>query len=169
MDLPRLSLQKVTENAMCFGCGKENPHSLKMKLSKDGDSATGEFTPTEYHQSWPGYTHGGALLAALDEGIGWAVFSRGVYAVTAKIEVRLKSMARIGEPLVITTRIAKQTSRTIEVEAEMKRRDGSVVAEALSAAGLHRPAASSLSAPPIDGADYRYLSSQTVSKVRLEV
>jgi acyl-CoA hydrolase len=130
MEIPELHLEKIKENTMCFGCGKDNPQSLKMKLIKKDGTAKGEFLPTECHQSWPGHVHGGALLAVLDEGIGWAAFSKNIYAVTAKIEVRLKSMARIGEPLEVSANIIKQTSRTVEVEARINRRDGSVVAEA---------------------------------------
>lgn len=132
MELPHLSLEKVTGNPMCFGCGKDNPHSLKMTNRMDGDTTRSEFVPTECHQSWPGYVHGGAILAALDEGIGWALFSKGIYALTARIETRIKSMAKVGEPLVITAQITKQTSRTVEVTAQMTREDGSVVAEASS-------------------------------------
>ncbi len=117
---------------MCFGCGKENPHSLKMRFYKEGDIAKAEFIPTEYHQGWPGHVHGGALMAAIDEGIGWETYQKNIYSVTAKIEIRLRSMARIGEPLTITAHIAKQTSRTLEVEAQVTRQDGSTVAEASS-------------------------------------
>ena len=130
MDIPELHLEKIKENPMCFGCGNLNPNSLKMKFSQKGDRVKAEFLPTEYHQSWPGHVHGGALMASLDEGIGWAAFSKGIYAVTAKIEIRLKSMARIGEPLTISARIAKQTSRTVEVEALINRSDDSLVADA---------------------------------------
>lgn len=130
MEIPELHLEKVKENPMCFGCGKANPQSLKMKLVRKDGTAKGEFLPTEYHQSWPGHVHGGALLAALDEGIGWAAFAQNIYAVTAKIDVKLKSMARIGEPLIISANVTRQTSRTVEVEARMNRTDGSVVAEA---------------------------------------
>ncbi len=130
MEIPELNLDKITENPMCFGCGKANPHSLKMKAFQDGEVTKAEFLPNECHQSWPGHVHGGALMAALDEGIGWAVFSKGIYAVTAKIDVRLKSMARIGEPLIVSTHIIKRTSRTVEVEAKLCRRDDSIVAEA---------------------------------------
>lgn len=130
MELPELHLEKVKENPMCFGCGKENPHSLKMKFIQAGDITRCEFIPTEYHQSWPGYAHGGALMAALDESIGWCVFSKGIYSVTAKIDIRLKSMARIGEPLIVSSWITKKTSRTVDVQAEVRRRDDSMVAEA---------------------------------------
>jgi acyl-coenzyme A thioesterase PaaI-like protein len=130
MEIPELKLEKITENPMCFGCGKANPHSLKIKAFQDGEVTKAEFLPTECHQSWPGHVHGGALMAALDEGIGWATFSKGIYAVTAKIDIRLKSMARIGEPLIVSAHIIKQTTRTVEVEATLNRQDDSLVAEA---------------------------------------
>jgi acyl-coenzyme A thioesterase PaaI-like protein len=132
MDIPRLSLVKVEQNPMCFGCGKENPHSLKIKMDRNNSLAQAEFVPTEYHQGWPGFAHGGALSAAIDECIGLATFLKNIYAVTAKLDIRFKSMARIGEPLLITAQITKQTSRTVEIEVQMKRHDGSTVAEASS-------------------------------------
>ena len=130
MEIPELHLEKIKGNPMCFGCGKSNPHSLKMSFFKDGETGKAEFLPNEYHQSWPGYVHGEALMAALDEGIGWSLFSQGIYAVTANIEIRLKSMARLGEPLTVSSKIIRKTSRTVEVEARLNRQDDSVVAEA---------------------------------------
>ena len=130
MEIPELKLNKIKENPMCFGCGKANPHSLKMKFTEGGETTKSEFLPSEYHQSWPGYVHGGALIAALDEGIGKAVFVQGIWAVTAKIEVRLKRMARVNEPLTVSAKIIKKTSRTVEVEAYLRRQDDSIVAEA---------------------------------------
>jgi acyl-coenzyme A thioesterase PaaI-like protein len=130
MEVPELHLEKIKYNPMCFGCGKENPHSLKMSFFEDNGAIKAEFMPTECHQSWPGHVHGGALMTALDEGIGRALFNKGIWAVTAKIEIKLKSMARIGEPLIVSTQITRQTSRTVEVEAQLNRRDSSLVAEA---------------------------------------
>jgi acyl-coenzyme A thioesterase PaaI-like protein len=130
MELPELHLEKVNANPLCFGCGKENPHGLKIKFIQGGEKTKCEFLPTEYHQAWPGYVHGGALMAAIDEGMGYCVFARGIFCVTAKIDIRLKSMARINEPLVISAWISKQTSRTVEAQAEVRRRDDSLVAEA---------------------------------------
>ncbi len=132
MEIPQLVLAKVDKNPLCFGCGKENPSSLKMRFYMDGEAAKAEFVPTEFHQGWPNYVHGGVLMAAIDEAIGWVVFQKKIYSVTAKIEVRLKSMARVGETLFLTARIVKQTRRTLEVEVQMRRQDGSVVAEGSS-------------------------------------
>jgi len=82
---------------------------------------------------------GGALSAAIDECIGLATFVNKIYAVTAKLEIRFKSMARTGEPLIITAQITKKTSRTIEIAVQMKRHDGSMVAEASSVQFIVHP------------------------------
>ena len=132
MDIPHLSIPKIEANDMCFGCGTGNQHGLKLKFRQDAEAATCEFVPTKHHQGWPGYVHGGILIAVLDEAIGWAAHFKNIYAVTAKMQVRLKSMARIGEPLMVSARITSQTRRTLEVEAALKRQDNSVVAEASS-------------------------------------
>ncbi len=133
MEIPELNnLPKAFENNMCFGCGKANPIGLKLKPHLEGDTARAEFVPTEYHQGWPGYVHGGVLMAVLDESIGFITFMNHIYNVTAKMDLRLKSMARIGEPLIVSARITKKTKRLLEVEANLKRRDGSIVAEASS-------------------------------------
>ena len=132
MEIPQLNLEKITENRFCFGCGKDNPFSLKLEPHRDGDEARAEFTPTEYHQSWPGYVHGGVLMAVLDEMIGTVSIYHNIFNVTAKIDVRIRSMARVGEPLIAAARISRQSKRLLEVEADLKRKDGSVVAEASS-------------------------------------
>ncbi|MBN1191740.1 MAG: PaaI family thioesterase [Dehalococcoidales bacterium] len=130
MEIPELKLEILQDNPMCFGCGRDNPHGLKIKTINDGEKIKVEFLPEEFHQGWPGHVHGGALMTALDECIGKAVYSQGIWAVTASIEIRLKSMARIGEPLIVDAQVTKRTSRTVEVEAKMNRQDNSVVAEA---------------------------------------
>ncbi len=80
MEIPELHLEKIKENPMCFGCGKANPHSLKMKFSQDGETTRAEFLPNECHQSWPGHVHGGALMALIRQ-----EFSPGVFAVLSKL------------------------------------------------------------------------------------
>jgi len=130
MEIPELHLEKIKGNPMCFGCGKSNPHSLKMSFFKMAKPVKPNFFLTKYHQSWPGYVHGGALMAALDEGIGWSLFSQGIYAVTANIEIRPEEHGPPGEPLIVSSEIIRKTSRTVEVEARLNRQDDSVVAEA---------------------------------------
>ncbi|MFC1905258.1 PaaI family thioesterase [Chloroflexota bacterium] len=139
MDIPRVSVGKLEDYNMCFGCGTANQHGLQMKFYQDAEVTKSEFIPAEHHQGWPGYTHGGTLMAAIDETIGWASKYKNIYAVTARMEVKLKSMARIGEPLIISAYITNQTRRTLEVEANIKRQDDSIVAEASSILFIAQP------------------------------
>ena len=117
---------------MCFGCGKDNPIGLKLKFKWDGKEARAEFTPGENHQGWPGYVHGGILLCLLDEAFGYAAMYGGTNNVTARIQVRLRRMVLIGEPLVITCSIAKRNKRLIETEARVSLTDGTIIAEGTS-------------------------------------
>jgi len=130
--IPKISMDDIAENNMCFGCGKTNPIGLKMKFVRDGDSVKSEFVPNENHQGWPGYTHGGILMAIIDEAIGWVTFLTGVYNITAKLDLKLKSMAKVGEPLIVTARITSQSKRLIETKVDIKRKDGILIAEAES-------------------------------------
>ncbi len=133
MDMPRLMLKKIEKSeGMCFGCGEHNAHGLKLKFVREGESVKADFVPDACYQGWPGFVHGGILMTAMDEAIGWVTVLDNLYTVTAKIEVRLKSMAQVGEKLVISAVITKQTKRTVEVEARITRPDGSIVAEASS-------------------------------------
>jgi acyl-coenzyme A thioesterase PaaI-like protein len=132
MEIPKINLEKMDSNDMCFGCGKKNEHGFQLKFRHEGRTATAEFTPMEFHQGWPGFVHGGAMMAVLDEAIGWATHFEDLFTVTAKIEIRIKSMARVGEKLIVSATIVKETTRTTEMEATLKRLDGSIVAEATS-------------------------------------
>jgi acyl-coenzyme A thioesterase PaaI-like protein len=133
MEMPRLSLKRIEKsNGMCFGCGQLNTDGLKLKFVQDGKSARADFIPDDCCQGWPDYVHGGLLVAAMDEAIGWITVFQQIYTVTAKMDIRFKSMARIGEPLIVSATIAKQTKRLVEVEAQIKRQDGSIVAESNS-------------------------------------
>jgi len=120
------------EYKMCFGCGKDNPIGLKLKFKWDGKEARAEFTPGECHQGWPGYVHGGILLCLLDEATGYAAMYGGTNNVTARIQARLRRLALIGEPLVITCSIANKNKRLIETEARVSLKDGTIIAEGTS-------------------------------------
>ncbi|MEE8242835.1 MAG: hotdog fold domain-containing protein, partial [candidate division NC10 bacterium] len=58
------------------------------------------------------------------------VWLRGIRAVTGKLEVRLKSPARVGERLHFTGRILRDTGKTVEMESHAVTSGGAIVAEA---------------------------------------
>ena len=114
---------------MCFGCGKDNPIGLKLHFRWDGKVARGEFTPGKHHQGWVDVVHGGIINSLLDEAMSYAAIFHGSYCITARMETRLKRPARVGEPLVITSSVTRNTKRLIEAQANISLKDGTVVAE----------------------------------------
>lgn len=127
--LPKLSIDP-TNIDMCFVCGKNNPIGLKVKFRLEGKKAIAEFTPTEFHQGWKGVVHGGIIQTLLDEGMSWAAIFAGLVTVSAKMEIRWKRPANVGEMLLISSSLTRNTRRLVEAEATVSLKDGTVVAEA---------------------------------------
>ena len=127
---PQVSIDTVKSPTMCFCCGKENPIGLKLDFTWDDGTARAELTPTELHQGWAGIVHGGIISCLLDEGLTYAAYFAGLDCVTAKMQVRLKRPAMVGEPLTIISSIVKKTRRLVETHATVSLKDGTPVAEA---------------------------------------
>jgi len=126
-NLPKIS---ADENySMCFGCGSDNHIGLKLSFKWDGKTARAEFTPPQLYQGWPDIVHGGILMSILDEAMAYAARFEGMACITAKIQVRLKRPAVIGEPLIITASVTKKNRRLVETKADISLADGALVAE----------------------------------------
>jgi len=115
--------------SMCFACGRDNPFGLKLEVRRDGDGVRTEFTPEEHHQGWPGVVHGGILNTILDEVMAWAAIHRGLFCVTARMEVRIKSTPLVGQRYIASARVTAQRKRLVEAESEIILEDGTTVAE----------------------------------------
>jgi uncharacterized protein (TIGR00369 family) len=116
----------------CFGCGQQNPIGLKLRFRTEVESVRAEFTPSDVHEGYPGYLHGGITCALLDEAMGWAAyhFSSGALVVTARVQIKFRRPLLIGEPLNVAASIARKSTRHLWTEATIKRMDGKVAAEA---------------------------------------
>lgn len=116
---------------MCFGCGKENPHGLRLDVQKQPDGSwQAEFTPKDYHCGWPGIVHGGILSTALDEVMSYVIFGDGRAAVTAKISVEFKKPALLGDHLMVRAAAVRETRRIVDAEGRITKADGTLVATA---------------------------------------
>jgi acyl-coenzyme A thioesterase PaaI-like protein len=115
---------------LCFGCGDENPQGLGMHFSIEDGRAVAEFTPPEYLQGYPGRMHGGGVATMLDEAMGWAVYARGAWAMTARFTMRFRRGVPLGGPLVISGWVTRDRGRFLEVQAEARTNDGALLAQA---------------------------------------
>jgi acyl-coenzyme A thioesterase PaaI-like protein len=115
---------------LCFGCGSENPHGLGMRFRLEDGRAVAEFTPHEHLQGYPGRVHGGGVATMLDEAMGWAVYGRGAWAMTARFTMRFRQPVALGEEVSVTGWVTRDRGRFLEVRAELRSRVDAVLAEA---------------------------------------
>lgn len=116
----------------CFVCGSDNEKGLRLAFSyaEDGGSAETVFVPGDTYQGWRGIVHGGMIMTVLDEVMAKAAVHRGYSVVTAEITVRLKSPAKVGEPLRCRGSIESVKKNIVYAGARAVRDDGAVIAEA---------------------------------------
>ncbi|MDO8589542.1 MAG: PaaI family thioesterase [Armatimonadota bacterium] len=120
----------LNDNGMCFGCGQRNPIGLKLDFENQDGEYVAEFTPAAEHQGWMGITHGGILATVADEAMGRLAWVSGYRAVTAEMSMRYKRPAETGMPLIVAGSIVSTEGRAILCKAEIRKPDGTVVAEA---------------------------------------
>lgn len=119
----------VKDYSKCFGCGQNNPMGLKLRFRWEDGRALADFTPGEAHQGWPGIMHGGLVNAMLDEAMGYVTYFQGLNTVTARMTVRFRRTARLGQRLLLAAETVKRAKRIVEVKGLAQLDDGTVVAE----------------------------------------
>src|SRR3989338_8256544 len=88
----------LEDDHMCYACGKDNPHGLKIKFDHPKPRllrATVVFS--KHHQGFKNIVHGGMMALVLDEMMVNLAWKEGIPAVTGEIQVRLKKAAKIGQ------------------------------------------------------------------------
>lgn len=117
----------------CFGCGRLNPHGLQLAFfaNPDGAGVWAPFTPSERDEGYASVTHGGIVSTVLDEVMAWALYARGIWAVTARINVAFRAPTTIGEPATAFGRLVADRGRLLETAGELRRTaDDRLLAEA---------------------------------------
>jgi acyl-coenzyme A thioesterase PaaI-like protein len=118
-------------NHRCFICGKQNPDGLHLDFELEGASGvrTTCVIPDRF-QGFAGIAHGGILATILDECMVNTVWLRGITAVTARLEVRLRRPVYLGERVTFRAEVLRESSSGIEVASSANLDDGTVIADA---------------------------------------
>jgi acyl-coenzyme A thioesterase PaaI-like protein len=106
-------------SALCFVCGQENPHGLRVSFFDDGEKVWTDFTPADHHQGWPGVLHGGIVSALLDETIGRVAFLHDRWVQTARLALRFHKPAPLGQRLVASGILTRDARRLMEMEGKL--------------------------------------------------
>jgi len=104
----------------CFGCGARNPIGLQLVFRREGDEIVTEFTPDAQYQGFPGVVHGGVVATLLDEALSRTATLVGRWMMTARLEIRYRRAALVGEPLRITARALTARSRIVTAKGEVR-------------------------------------------------
>lgn len=116
-------------NDWCFACGAKNPIGLKLAFREEAETYVTTFTAGPEHQGYDGIVHGGIISTLLDEVMARYIYSKGVNAVTARLDVRFRASTPIGEELIIRSNIVRQKGGMYELAGTITLLDGTVTAE----------------------------------------
>jgi acyl-coenzyme A thioesterase PaaI-like protein len=114
----------------CFACGQNNPIGLRLRFTVEGDAVRAEFTPGPQYQGYDGVLHGGIVAAALDDAMANLFHLRGRETLTARLEIRFRREAPVGQRLVVTARLTGERRKLFTAEAALTLLDGTPLAEA---------------------------------------
>jgi uncharacterized protein (TIGR00369 family) len=104
----------------CFGCGQANPTGLHLEffLAEDGAVVCLPTIPDTY-EGPTGYLHGGIIATLLDEIMSKSIRSKGIVAMTGKLEVEYLRPVPSNAPLRIEGRVTSQEGRKNWAEAKI--------------------------------------------------
>jgi len=125
----RLSELGIDFDHWCFACGRANPIGLHLEYDVARGHAETRFVPRREHTGYDGLVHGGIVTALLDETMGWAIFHQGVWGVTARITVTFRQPVNVGDELVVSGLVTKETRRAIETHGDVRDAAGALLAE----------------------------------------
>ena len=114
----------------CFACGVANPKGLHLAFRFEGDEYVCDFVPEREYQGWTDIVHGGIVATVLDEVMTRMLWEKGLHAVTAELNIRLKRPVPVGQPATARARLVASRKRIYETEAELTLSDGALAATA---------------------------------------
>ncbi len=135
MSKPQQVGRPLPEHGPCFVCGHSNPHSIGVTwyVLPNGHIET-THTFTEAQQGPPGFLHGGASAAVLDEAMGSTVWSSGYPVVSVNLNVDYHHPIPLGVEVHISAHITGRDGKAIYTQAELRLPDGTI---AVSARGIY--------------------------------
>lgn len=124
------TMKPIPEHGDCFVCGTENPHSIGVTwYAREDGAIVASHVFTLAQQGPPGYAHGGASAAVLDEAMGFTVWRAGFSVVAVNLTVDYRRPVPLGETVSIEARLADRQGRAIHAQGEIRLADGTVAVE----------------------------------------
>ena len=127
------AFQDLIPDNLCFGCGPENLHGLRIKSFWNGDAAVCTYHPEQYHMAGPPqYLNGGIIATLIDchcicTAIAHLYKTEGrtigsepnIWCATGKLEVRYLCPTPIDRPVNLRARIAEVSPRKVVLQCTL--------------------------------------------------
>ena len=118
----------LPEHGWCYVCGKENPKSMGVRWNLMEDhSIFAQVSLNLSQQGPPGFAHGGASAALLDEAMGSAVWSSGYQVVSVNLQVNYKKPLPLETIIQVSAKIESIEGRVINAISMISLEDGTTL------------------------------------------
>lgn len=125
---PKKIIQILPEHGWCYICGKDNPKSLGVRWNLMEDhSISAQVTLNLSQQGPPGFAHGGASAALLDEAMGSSVWAAGHQVVSVNLQVNYHKPLPLHQPIWVNASIEKTEGRAIHTNSSISLEDGTIL------------------------------------------
>ena len=115
---------------MCFACGQDNPIGLQIIFSVEDGVCSGRFTPNGHHVGFSDTVHGGIIYSALDDVMANLLYLQDIKAHTARCEIRYRKALRVGQEVLLTSRVENERRRLVVLKGEARLADtGELIAD----------------------------------------
>lgn len=132
--MTQTAFQDLLEGNHCWGCGRDNPHGLRIKSFWAGDEAVCEWQPQPWHCASPTHVVNGGIIGALIDchSIISAMAQAGraagqelgpgvapIWYVTGKLEIAYHKPTPLGPPLLLRASFNVLNERRTEVRCTL--------------------------------------------------
>src|SRR5258708_5284643 len=119
-----------TDDRYCLCCGEKNPLGFKMKFRYEGEKLLSEAVIPKEYQGFANVVHGGVLGTLLDELMVNLYWLKGVKAVTAEYQIKLKAPCPVNQKVMLAAWHIETKRNLFFTAAEARLENGPLVAEA---------------------------------------
>ena len=124
-------MKSLPGHGSCFVCGNTNPHSIGIIWQKNPNGRIeSSFVFNIHQQGPPGFVHGGASAAVMDEAMGTAVWQGGYRAATVHLELDYRKPIPIGEEIRIEGWLFSEEIDSVTARGIIYLSDGIIAVEA---------------------------------------
>ncbi len=123
--------KKLAAHGVCLVCGQQNAHGMGLTwLVNEDHVIRADFSLTEAQQGPPGFVHGGASAAILDEALGASIWNAGYNVAVVNLNITYKAPLPLHTPLRLEARMTGREARKFFAWGAIYLPDGRLAVEA---------------------------------------